>query len=57
MSKRQRYDFDRLEKYCKENSVKLLEDYSDIFLTSESFIKGNCSYENCENEFEKNFVN
>ena len=55
MSKRQRYDFDRLEKYCKENSVKLLEDYSDIFLTKESLIKGNCSYENCENGFEKKF--
>lgn len=55
MSKRQRYDFDRLEKYCKENSVKLFDDYSNIFLTKESLIKGVCIYENCENEFEKKF--
>ena len=53
MSKRQRYDFEMLDKYCKENDVILLHDYTDIFLTRESFIKGNCSYKNCENEFEK----
>jgi hypothetical protein len=33
MSKRMKYDFDRLDKYCKENNVILLEDYSNVKLT------------------------
>ena len=49
------YDFKRLEKYCNENCVTLLEDYSIIFLTKNTFIIGNCIYKNCENEFDKKF--
>ncbi len=55
MSKRHRYDFDRLDKYCKENCVTLLENYSNVFLTKKYLIKCKCVYENCENEFEKVF--
>ena len=55
MSKRQRYDFDRLNKYCDENCVLLLEDYSDKYLDKNVIIKGRCVYENCENIFEKVF--
>ena len=57
MSNRKRYDFERLDKYCKENSVTLLEDYTGCFLTKNSLIKGKCVYENCENEFDKLFIN
>jgi hypothetical protein len=57
MAKKQKYDFDRLDKYCKENNVTLLEDYSNIFTTKNSCIKGNCIFENCKNPFEKTFCN
>ena len=53
MSKRFRYDFTLLDNYCKENNVTLLEDYSEMSLTKNSIIKGNCIYENCNNFFEK----
>ena len=44
MAKRQKYDFNRLDKYCKENNVTLLEDYSQQSLNSLSKIKGNCIF-------------
>ena len=53
MSKRIKYDFERLDKYCKENNVTLLENYSEMLLTKVSIIKGSCIYENCQNIFEK----
>lgn len=53
MSKRIKYDFKRLDKYCKENNVILLEDYTDVALTKTSIIKGKCEYNNCEQTFEK----
>ena len=51
MKERQKYDFARLEQYCKENNVVLLEDYSNRFLTRSSIINGKCMYENCVNNF------
>ena len=57
MSKRLKYDFERLDKYCKENNVILLEDYSGCNLKKDKCIKGNCIYENCKNIFEKKFEN
>ena len=57
MTTRTKYDFERLDKYCKKNGVTLVEDYSNDFITKNSFIKGKCLYENCENEFEKRFEN
>jgi hypothetical protein len=55
MSTRMKYDFERLDKYCKENNVTLLEDYSDCKLTKDTYIKSKCSYENCSNDVNKNF--
>jgi len=57
MTKRIKYDFERLDKYCKENNVTLLEDYSNIVTTKKTIIKGNCIYDNCKNNFEKKFIN
>ena len=48
MSKRKKYDFELLQKYCSENNVVLLEDYTDDFLTKNFAIKGKCVYENCD---------
>jgi len=55
MAQRQKYDFERLDNYCKENNVTLLEDYSVVSLTGKMRIKGNCIYENCVNSFDKAF--
>ena len=55
MSQRQKYDFERLDNYCKENNVTLLEDYKNLKINRETSIKGNCVYKNCENIFEKKF--
>jgi hypothetical protein len=50
-----KYDFERLDKYCKKNNVTLLEDYSCCKLTSNVYLKSKCSYENCENIVNKRF--
>jgi hypothetical protein len=55
MSKRAKYDFERLDKYCNENGVTLVEDYSNTYLDGKIKIKCKCVYENCNNEFEKKF--
>ena len=55
MSKGQKYDFERLENYCKENNVTLLEEYSVINLTRDFNIKSKCCYENCPNDVNKKF--
>ena len=57
MPKRKKYDFELLQKYCSENNVVLLEDYKNDYFTKNFSIKGKCAYENCNNVFEKNFIN
>ena len=57
MPKRIKYDLEQLDKYCKENNVLLLENYSEMLLTKVSIIKGSCIYENCQNIFEKKLYN
>ena len=44
MCERKQFNFERLDKYCKENNVVLLEDYSNVEMTKNSQIKGNCFY-------------
>jgi hypothetical protein len=51
----QKCDFERLQKYCNEKNVIMLNDYSNISLNGSSIIKGKCNYENCNNSFEKKF--
>ena len=55
MSNPRKFDFERLDKYCKDNNIQLLEDYSFLKINRDSKIKGKCIYENCANEFYKNF--
>ena len=40
MCERKRYDFERLQNYCSENNVVLLEDYTNDFITKKFSIKG-----------------
>jgi len=56
MANRQKFDFERLNAYCHENNVTLLEDYSDNSITKTSLIKGKCVTDNCVNAFEKRFI-
>jgi len=53
MTKRAKYEYERLNKFCKENNITLLDDYFCKFVTRNLLIKGKCSYENCNNVFEK----
>jgi len=55
MTDRRKYDFGHLDKYCKENNVILLEDYSDCKLTRDIYLKGICCYSNCKFVFEKRY--
>jgi hypothetical protein len=57
MTKRTKYDFERLDNYCKENNVTLLQDYSVGEMTKNTIIKGTCIYDNCQETFEKKIVN
>lgn len=57
MNGRTRYDIHLLNKFCEENHVNLLEDYSDMHLTRYSIIKGQCMYNDCKNCFEKKLLN
>ncbi len=33
MSKRVKYDIQRLQNYCSEHNLTLIDDYTDMFLT------------------------
>jgi hypothetical protein len=57
MNERIKYDIQRLNKYCEENHVTLLDNYDDKPLTKNYMIKGNCIYTDCKNVFEKKFIN
>jgi len=54
MTKRKKYDFDLLQKYCSENNVVLLEDYSNQNIVCHFVIEGKCSNKDCSNNFKKN---
>jgi hypothetical protein len=51
MCERKKYDFERLQNFCNENNVVLLEDYTNKNLQCHFFIKGICSNEYCSNIF------
>ena len=42
-----KYSIEILDKYCKENNIILLEDYSKCNITNQTYIKSNCL--NCMN--------
>jgi hypothetical protein len=56
MTEQTKYDFERLDKYCKENNVTLLEDYSCKEINCRTFIKSKCLNDNCKYIVDKQFV-
>lgn len=49
------YNYDFLITYCNDNNINLLEDYSDQIINGKFIVKGICSGEKCNNDFEKAF--
>jgi hypothetical protein len=50
-----RYDYNYLQKYCQENNIELLKDYSEEKINRETKIQGKCVSDNCEILFERTF--
>jgi len=50
-----KFTFQKLEDYCKENNIQLLEDYTNIHITKKSLIKAKCQYDNCNESVKKEF--
>ena len=40
MTQRVKYDIQRLQNYCSEHNLTLTDDYTDMFLTKNTPIKG-----------------
>lgn len=51
------YNYDLLEKYCKNNNLNLNKNYENIHLTRDSKISGFCINKDCDELFTKNFIN
>ena len=49
------YNQQLLDEYCKNNCIKLNNNYNDIIINRETKIDGNCIKENCYNTFIKSF--
>ena len=49
-----KYSFEILDKYCKQNNIILLEDYSKCNVTNQTYIKSNCL--NCMNVVSKKCI-
>ena len=50
-----KYNYNILIDFCKEHNIVLCEDYSNVVLKRETFIKGICETNNCDNLFTKGF--
>ncbi len=57
MEKRKKYDFEFLQKYCSENNVVLLDDYSCKYVTRNINIKCKCIMKIVIMNLKKFFVN
>jgi len=50
-----KYDVNMLNTFCDENSILLIDDYSNKFINRNSIIEGMCKGVDCENMFSKTF--
>ncbi len=54
-SNRIRFNNNYLNKYCEDNKIELLEDYSNVNVNRDTLIKAKCLTENCNEDVEKRF--
>jgi hypothetical protein len=50
-----KYDINVLDKFCNENTILLVNDYSNKLVNRDTIIEGICNNYNCENIFSKPF--
>jgi hypothetical protein len=55
MTTKYTYNYNKLQLYINENKITLIKDYSQVKVTRDSFIEGNCLSSNCKNNFNKTF--
>jgi hypothetical protein len=55
MTGKRRFTYKLLQNICNEFGIKLINDYSNTYLTRDSKIKGKCI--SCENIFDKRYAN
>ncbi len=54
-SNRIRFNNNYLNKYCEDNKIELLEDYSNVNVNRDTLIKAKCLTKNCNEDVEKRF--
>ena len=52
---RQQYNYEYLQKFCEDNNIELVDDYSKDKITRDSIIRCKCKSDGCCEVFEKNF--
>ena len=52
---RTRYDIDYLQRYCNDNNIILLYDYTNQIVNRETRILSKCVTDNCSNNVDKTF--
>jgi hypothetical protein len=52
---KQQYNYEYLQHFCKDNAIKLENDYSKEKITRDTIVRGKCKSEGCVGVFEKNF--
>jgi hypothetical protein len=52
---KQKYNYEYLQQFCKDNNIELVDDYSKDKITRDSIIQGKCKSDGCIGVFEKNF--
>ena len=57
MAQKINYNLELLTKFCSDNSITLLKDYSGEVVNRETRIEGKCLTRGCENNFDKTFRN
>jgi len=50
------YNIDFLNEYCLKNNVILTNNYNNIKLTRDTTIDGYCTFDNCNDKFQKKFL-
>jgi len=55
MNNKKIYNHEVLKEFCKDNSIILSKDYSNEKINRDAIIEGNCSFNGCNEKFQKRF--